>query len=169
MKKDNKFHNMPQYIFNMIQGVKLQFQEIQDVVFKNLKFNAFALLPENMVYAMTQSEEMQVREQGIQRILSIRRGKQKAHRLNRIPTINIDAMHWYELIDINQPGVCEPALTKEFTDDDLTLASQTGSTLKTRVACSLTECGACGQTDSGSRSQRVWSGSKTQAHTNEGI
>ena len=54
IKRDSKFHNQQLYIFNMIQRIKLQSEEIQSIAFRNLKYNAFALLPKNegLLYAM---------------------------------------------------------------------------------------------------------------------
>ena len=49
IKRDSKFHNQPLYIFNMIQRIQMQSEEIKAVAFNNLKYNAFALLPENIL------------------------------------------------------------------------------------------------------------------------
>ena len=72
IKRDNKFHNQQHYLFNMIQRIKQQPEDIQTIALKNLKYNAFALLHENMLYSMVKSEEPEVRKAGIQNILSIR-------------------------------------------------------------------------------------------------
>ena len=57
IKRDSKFHNQQLYIFDMIQRMKQQTEEIQSVAFENLKYNAFALLPENVLYSMLKSED----------------------------------------------------------------------------------------------------------------
>lgn len=72
IKRDAKFHNQAHYIFNMIQRMKSQSDEIQAIAFNNLKYNAFALLPENMLYFMMKSDEPKVRESALKKILSIR-------------------------------------------------------------------------------------------------
>lgn len=72
IKRDNKFYNQQLYIFNMIQRIKQQPQEIQTVAFKNIQYNAFALLPENILYAMVKSDEIKVREEAIKKFLTIR-------------------------------------------------------------------------------------------------
>jgi hypothetical protein len=34
-------------------------------------------------------------------------------------SINYEATHWSELIDLSQNGICEPALTENLSDDEL--------------------------------------------------
>ena len=72
IKKDNKFHNQQLYIFNMIQRIRKQPPEIQQITLKNIQYNAFALQPENIFYSMVKSDELEVREEAIKRILAIR-------------------------------------------------------------------------------------------------
>ena len=72
IKRDAKFHNQALYFFNMIQRIKLQSDEIQAIAFNNLKYNAFALLPENMLYFMMKYEDLEVRESAFKKIVSIR-------------------------------------------------------------------------------------------------
>ncbi|CAI9715420.1 Hypothetical predicted protein [Octopus vulgaris] len=55
----------------MIKRIKQQSQEIQDVAFKNLKYNA--LLPENVLYSMMKSDDLEVREAALKKIISIRK------------------------------------------------------------------------------------------------
>ena len=62
IKRDSKFHNQQLYIFTMIQRMKQQVEEIQSIAFKNLKYNAFALLPENVLYSMLKSDDLEVRK-----------------------------------------------------------------------------------------------------------
>jgi len=72
IKKSNKFHNQQLYIFNMIQRINQQPNEIQTIAFNNIKYNAFPLLPENMLYSMLKSEDVKVRNKGLEKIISIR-------------------------------------------------------------------------------------------------
>ena len=60
------------YIFSMIEKLKTLPIEIQKVAFNNLQYNAFGLLPENILFAMMKSDELAVREEAIYKILSIR-------------------------------------------------------------------------------------------------
>ena len=88
IKKDSKFHNQQMYLHLMIGRINQQPQEVKYVALKNLTFNSFCLLPENMLYSMVMSDEMEVREIAIKKILGIRKGKQPVKRLKQIPKIN---------------------------------------------------------------------------------
>ena len=67
-----KFHHQQIYIYNMIDGIQKQPIEVQRITLKNLQYNAFALFPENVLFSMGKSDEPEVREEGIKRILAIR-------------------------------------------------------------------------------------------------
>ena len=56
----------------MIDRIQKQPIEVQRITLKNLQYNAFALLPENVLFSMVKSDEPEVREEGIKRILAIR-------------------------------------------------------------------------------------------------
>ena len=71
IKRNNKFHIKQLYIFNMIQRIKEQPHEIQQVALRNIQGNTFRLLPENLLYSMVKSEEVEVREEVLKRILVI--------------------------------------------------------------------------------------------------
>ena len=60
MKRNGKFEMQPVFMFDMIQRIKLQSPIIQKVALENLKFNAFGLLPENVLYSMICSDNMMV-------------------------------------------------------------------------------------------------------------
>jgi hypothetical protein len=130
IKRDNKFSNQQQYIYNMIQRIKNQSEDVQRVALKNLQHNAFALLPENMLYSMLKSNDLAVRQAGLQKILSIRACVPPKKRLKKITAINTESTHWSELIDLSQDGICEPALTEHFSDRDLRDALENGTELK---------------------------------------
>ena len=70
--KSNKFHHQQIYIYNMIDRIRKQPNQFQRITLKNLRYNAFALLPENVLFSMVKSDEPEVREEGIKRILAIR-------------------------------------------------------------------------------------------------
>ena len=56
----------------MIDRIQKQPIEVQRITLKKLQYNAFALLPENVLFSMVKSDEPEVREEGIKRILTIR-------------------------------------------------------------------------------------------------
>ena len=70
--KRNKFHNQQLHIFNMNQRIKEQPHEIQQITLGNIQGNTFCLQPENFLYSMVKSEEVEVREEDLKRILAIR-------------------------------------------------------------------------------------------------
>ena len=132
IKRDSKFHNQQLYIFNMIQRIKQQSVQVQDVAFNNIKYNAFALLPENMLYSMMKSDELGVREAALKKILSIRSEEKPAKkRLKKITAIDFKATHWSKLINLSESGIAEPALMSEgFTNQNLEDALMNGTKLE---------------------------------------
>ena len=72
LKKSNKFHHQQIYIYNMIDRIRKQPIEVQRITLKNLPYNAFALLPENVLFSMVKFDESEVREEDIKIILAIR-------------------------------------------------------------------------------------------------
>ena len=56
----------------MIDRIQKQSIEVQRITLKNLQYNAFALLPENVLFSMVKFNEPEVREEGIKRIWAIR-------------------------------------------------------------------------------------------------
>ena len=117
----------------MIERIKAQPEPIQSVALKNLRNNSFALLPENVLYAMVMSDDIDVRESCPKNIKSIRKGKKANKRINKITNINYEAEHWSELIDLSQEGVCEPGVTVGFSDEEIEEAILTGSKLSLPV------------------------------------
>ena len=122
------------FIFDTIQRIKLQSPTIQKVALENFKFNAFGLLPENVLYSMicSDTDNMMIRRLAIMKKLSIRKST-TTKRLNKIPVIKYDAVHWYELIDLSQPGICEPALTADIATEILSDAMEKRTKLQLPV------------------------------------
>ena len=52
--------------------IKEQPHEIQQIALRNIQGNTFCLLPENFLYSMVKSEEVEIREEALKRILAIR-------------------------------------------------------------------------------------------------
>ena len=55
----------------MIHKIKEQPHEIQKIAIRNMPGNTFCLLPENFQYSVLKSEEVEVREEPLKRILTI--------------------------------------------------------------------------------------------------
>ena len=86
----------------MIQRMKQQTEEIQSVAFENLKYNAFALLPENVLYSMLKSEDdLEIWKTALQKILSVRCEQLAKKRLKKITAINTEATQWSQLISLS--------------------------------------------------------------------
>ena len=64
--------NQQQYIWDLIQRTKNQDEDVVEAVTNNLHYNAFALLPENVLYSMLKCEDIDVRENALKKIISIR-------------------------------------------------------------------------------------------------
>ena len=99
--------------------MKQQAEEIQSIVFKNLKYHAFALLPENVLYSMLKSDDLKVQKTALKKILSVRCEQPAKKRLKKITAINTEATHWSQLISLSESSICEPALTEDFSDQEL--------------------------------------------------
>ena len=56
----------------MTQRIKEQPHEIQQIALRNIQGNTFCLLPKNPLYSMVKSEEVEVREEALKRILAFR-------------------------------------------------------------------------------------------------
>ena len=61
-KKSNKFHHQQIYIYNITDRIRKQPIEFQRITLKNLQYNTFALLPENVLFSMVKFDEPEVRE-----------------------------------------------------------------------------------------------------------
>ena len=102
----------------MIKQMKLQEPNIRNVCLKNLSNNAFCLLPENLLYAMLCDAAPEVRALALNKIISIREAGSAA-RINKIMPINFEAENYWELINMESPGIGEPACTMKFSDLEL--------------------------------------------------
>ena len=71
IKRNNKSQIKQLHIFDIIQRIKEQPHEFQQIALRNIQGNTFCLLPENLLYSMVKSEKVEVRE-ALKRILTIR-------------------------------------------------------------------------------------------------
>ena len=68
-----------------------------------------------MLYSMLCDSDPEVRALALNKIIAIRESGSKA-RINKIMEINYDAERYWELVDIDNPGIGEPACTAKFLD-----------------------------------------------------
>ena len=76
---------------------------------------------------LVKSDNLEVRETALKKIMSIRSGEPAKKRLKKITPINTEATHWSELISLSQSGICEPAITEHIPDQVLQEALLNGS------------------------------------------
>lgn len=100
-KKSNKLSESPDILLFMIKQMKLQSSSISNIALKNLRNNAFCLLPENMLYSMLCNNDPEVRALALNKIIAIRESGSNV-RINKIMEINYDAERYWELIDKTQ-------------------------------------------------------------------
>ena len=89
-----------------------------------LQRNGFFGHPENMLLSMITDDRRHVRELGLRRIMRARANKQPKRpkngiRVFQVPTFNMDAEDYIELIDWQSGTVTEPPVTKLLSDNEL--------------------------------------------------
>ena len=130
IKSSSKFHDQQKHLWNLIQRTKLQDDDVIQVVKNNLRHNSFCLLPENMLYSMLMSQEISIREEALKKIIHLREHATEDKRQNWISKeFKFDAKEWYELVDLKQKGVSEPAATQNLSTENLKDALLTGEKL----------------------------------------
>ena len=77
------------------------------------------MLPENVLYFMLKFDDPEVRKTAHKKILSVRCEQPAKKRLKKITAIDTEATHWSQLISLSESGICEPALTEDFSDQEL--------------------------------------------------
>ena len=126
-----------------MQQVMKQPSETREPALNTYKFSGFALLPENFLYCLVASDNIEAREEGIRKILALRRpaeeqkkrGKGRPRIVKRVlqPSkvegINPNSAKWWNLIDIDAPGVEECPLTVDVTSEALHECLMSGTPL----------------------------------------
>ena len=73
IKMSSKLHDSPCILFSTINHLKLiQFDDVRRIVKQNIQGNALCLLPANFLYAMVKDDDDQIRNLGLQTILTLR-------------------------------------------------------------------------------------------------
>lgn len=120
IKRSSSFHLSPSILFQMIQQIKKQdIQIIREVCFKNLSKNSYCLLPENFIYSMLKSENLETRENALRVVKKERTAKKKTKRITNMLEleVNFDADKWENLIDYKV--ATEPVTTLKFEDREI--------------------------------------------------
>ncbi|XP_065680539.1 uncharacterized protein LOC136094507 [Hydra vulgaris] len=103
----------------------LPFDDVKYIVKKNIKNNASCLKPENILYAMLKDNDSKIRNLGFQILLGLRQRvniESLEVNLKKIPEINSNANHWYELVDISITKFTEPPTTQHFSIEQIQYA-----------------------------------------------
>ena len=58
------------------------------------------------------------KKNALKKILSVR-CEQPAKKRLKITAINTETTYWSQLISLSESGICEPALTEDFSDQEL--------------------------------------------------
>lgn len=142
IKKSGKLSDSPKLTFLAIQLTKTQPENVQLICLKNIKHNAFSLLPENFLYAATQDTSCRkIRDKALNVILKTRNSPpklpktriKKGVRVNEVPKateINDNASQWWELIDWTKTIWFEPPATMKISENELQEALLSGELLK---------------------------------------
>ena len=66
IKRSSSFHTYHSILFEIIQQIKKKDEVIKQICLKNLSKNSYCLLPENFVYCLLKSDEIETREEGVE-------------------------------------------------------------------------------------------------------
>ena len=129
------------YIFTQIILIKKQPVDVQTPALSSMKFSAWGLLPENFLYSLVASDDIQAREIGLRKIIGLRKdtgrgikGKGKGKKPKRTLQLShtrfqFDCLHWYELVDLDIEGVAECPLTQNIPLQEIENALLNGTAL----------------------------------------
>ena len=144
IKKDNRLQSQAAYMHFQILQIQKQPADVSTPALSTIQFSGWGLLPENMLYCMVASEDLLVREAGLQRVIAIRqqpqeevvqgKGKGKGRKSKRITqlsqaAIDFEALNWWEIVDLAAPGVEECPMTLELSDAELDYSLKHGTPL----------------------------------------
>ena len=94
-------------------------------------------MPENVVFSLTQSNETDIRNKGMRKVLEIR-GASPFKSEKRIPKIKVNTERWSDLIELETEGIAQPPFTMAFSSEELfKVWEKVGGG---EIACTLTEC-----------------------------
>ena len=123
IKAHSKFTQSPLHILKLIQLVRGQPLEVQDVVKPAIQRNAYFAEPGIMLTSMLEDQDINVRNRGIEKIRKLRSTPPKKPkskvlkgiRKHEIPELNWGASKWTEIIDLEKVKIHEPRITKKLS------------------------------------------------------
>ena len=117
-------------VFTLMQLVKSQPKNVQEVAKKAVQTNAFFAHSSNLLAAMLTDEDETKRQKAVNAIIKIRSKKAKSKvertdmglRIFRVPKLNWSAEDYTSIIAWDLSEFCEPVVTKSMNDDELSIA-----------------------------------------------
>ena len=126
----SKFTSGAPLLFEMMNLIKTQSEEVQQIAKPVVQNNAYFAHPENVLAAMLADEDEEVRRDAVNKILALRKMKNEPKkskmirgiRVFKVPKLNWDASKYIEIFDWTTTNITEPPVTKSFSEDDLLTA-----------------------------------------------
>ena len=109
------------HLFQLMQLLKQQPQEVQDLTRDVVQRNAYFAHCENILAAMLTDRDSAVRDQAVTKILAARKRKARELRVFRVPRLNWQTEHLADMISWGGQ-VTEPPVTKLMSDNEITSA-----------------------------------------------
>lgn len=115
-------------VFNMLQLLKTQPLDIQNIAKKYVQINAFFAHSSNLLVAMlAEKDDESIRKQAVDGIIEIRKNKEHSCvertnsglRLFKVPKLNWGAENYTQIIDWDLKDFCKPPITMKFSDDEI--------------------------------------------------
>ena len=121
IKVKHNWTNGPHHILKQLQLVRLQTDEVKDIVMPYIQLSAWNAHSENLLRTLLCSSESEDRKFAIETICNLRGEESSGDtslRIRKNPTLNINAKTLVELIDWSS-DVHEPLLTCSLSKEDL--------------------------------------------------
>ena len=112
----------PKHVYHQTKLLKLLPASVVEIVKPYVSRNAYNAHPENLLLAMLDDDDVDVRRKAVNIIKTIRTEHQPPNRPLRefrVPEIDYDADNYHSLIDWESLQLTEPPLTYDLTNDDL--------------------------------------------------
>ena len=119
--KPNLIHS-PEHVLTSVTNYRKLPEKTQKIVKPFIASNSYHANSEHILLAMLCSDDSQLREDAVQRILDLRAGSNSANQLREfVPpkTLNFNATHIRELIDWDLETISEPPLTYKLSTQAL--------------------------------------------------
>ena len=132
IKCRSKFSRGPGHLFQLMQLVKEQPAQVQEVVKPHIQHNAYFAEPSIMLTSMLEDPEEDVRQFGVSLLKKARQNPPKVPkskylkgiRKHEIPVLNWNASNWKDMIDWKEIRVWEPRILKALSMEQIEAAVQ---------------------------------------------